>query len=69
MFFFFVFFIVTLNFYKSEADTPANCTFDDVVGNWIFYESERGHSSSIDCSDPSNFYSYYIVGYVDSISV
>lgn len=34
------------------ADTPANCTFEDVLGDWIFYEGERGHSPSIDCSNP-----------------
>lgn len=35
------------------ADTPANCTYDDIVGNWIFYESDRGHSSSVDCDTAS----------------
>jgi len=32
------------------ADTPANCTFEDVEGSWIFYESERSQGSDIDCS-------------------
>ena len=32
------------------GDTPANCTYQDVVGSWIFYESERSGSSSLDCS-------------------
>jgi len=36
------------------ADTPANCTYDDIVGNWIFYESDRGHSSTIDCDTTKN---------------
>jgi len=32
------------------GDTPANCTYDDVEGSWIFYESERSQGSNIDCS-------------------
>lgn len=32
------------------GDTPANCTFEDVEGSWIFYESERSQGSNIDCT-------------------
>jgi len=34
---------------QTGADTPANCTFEDVEGSWIFYESERSQGSTIDC--------------------
>jgi len=34
----------------AAADTPANCTFEDVEGSWIFYESERSQGSNIDCT-------------------
>ena len=32
------------------GDTPANCTYHDVEGSWIFYESERSYDSSVDCT-------------------
>merc|ERR1719264_921438 len=44
-FFFLLFLIVS-----AKADTPANCSFEDVVGKWTFYESERSGDSRIDCS-------------------
>merc|ERR1719264_1291425 len=44
-FFFLLFLIVS-----AKADTPANCSFQDVVGKWTFYESERSGDSGIDCS-------------------
>lgn len=31
------------------ADTPANCTFEDYEGTWIFSETERNGQNSIDC--------------------
>ena len=31
------------------TDTPANCTFDDIQGTWIFSETERNGVNSIDC--------------------
>jgi len=33
------------------ADTPANCTFDDVMGDWMLYETERSGKADIDCDD------------------
>jgi len=33
-----------------QGDTPANCTYDDVVGTWTFYESDRTGTKDIDCS-------------------
>ena len=32
-----------------EADTPANCTFEDVQGIWTFYVGENGHDNTINC--------------------
>jgi len=32
-----------------QGDTPANCTFEDIRGSWIFYETERNGDNTIDC--------------------
>ncbi|XP_035206656.1 dipeptidyl peptidase 1-like isoform X3 [Stegodyphus dumicola] len=32
------------------ADTPANCTYEDIRGIWTFSEGERSGNSDIDCS-------------------
>jgi len=34
----------------SKGDTPANCTYEDIVGTWTFYESERIGTRNIDCT-------------------
>eukprot|EP00088_Acartia_fossae_P005496 TRINITY_DN12461_c0_g1_i3.p1 TRINITY_DN12461_c0_g1~~TRINITY_DN12461_c0_g1_i3.p1 ORF type:complete len:477 (-),score=87.30 TRINITY_DN12461_c0_g1_i3:116-1519(-) len=34
------------------ADTPANCTYDDIEGVWDFYETARVGDNTIDCSKP-----------------
>lgn len=31
------------------ADTPANCTFEDVVGKWTLWEGPRGVKPGTDC--------------------
>jgi cathepsin C len=34
--------IISLNLISLiKSDTPANCTYDDIQGQWIFSESER----------------------------
>ena len=35
---------------KSLQDTPANCTYEDIRGSWLFQEGPRGQSKSVDCS-------------------
>ncbi|KAG0713656.1 hypothetical protein GWK47_015725 [Chionoecetes opilio] len=35
----------------AAADTPGNCTFDDVRGDWILYETERTGDATIDCDN------------------
>ncbi|CAK6967295.1 hypothetical protein INR49_018632 [Scomber scombrus] len=34
----------------SWADTPANCTYEDLQGTWVFQVSKGGHDKTIDCS-------------------
>jgi len=33
-----------------SGDTPANCTYEDVVGTWTFYESQRTGTKDLDCT-------------------
>ncbi|XP_028414306.1 dipeptidyl peptidase 1-like [Dendronephthya gigantea] len=33
-----------------RADTPANCTFEDVQGTWTFYIGENGHDNTLNCN-------------------
>ncbi|XP_071961201.1 dipeptidyl peptidase 1-like [Antedon mediterranea] len=35
-----------------NADTPADCKFDDLVGVWKFSVGEGGHDNTLNCSDP-----------------
>ncbi len=34
-----------------NADTPANCSYEDIKGNWVFHETARGNQKSINCSE------------------
>lgn len=35
---------------STRADTPANCTYEDVRGLWVFHEGPRGNDKTINCS-------------------
>lgn len=43
-----LFFVVLVAY--ATADTPANCTYEDIRGIWTFYEGERSGESDIDCT-------------------
>lgn len=32
------------------SDTPANCTYEDLVGTWVFQVSKGGHDKTVNCS-------------------
>lgn len=34
----------------SLCDTPANCTYEDLLGTWVFQVSKGGHGKTINCS-------------------
>lgn len=33
-----------------RGDTPANCTYEDLLGTWVFQLSKGGHDRSVNCS-------------------
>ncbi|XP_076002484.1 dipeptidyl peptidase 1 [Genypterus blacodes] len=35
---------------ESLGDTPANCTYEDLLGTWVFQVSRGGQDKTIDCS-------------------
>jgi hypothetical protein len=47
--------IFSLNIFvhKVKADTPANCTYEDVHGSWQFFESQKGLDKTVDCKSTS----------------
>ena len=34
-----------------NADTPANCTYEEIRGTWLFSIGEGGHDNTINCSE------------------
>ena len=34
-----------------SADTPVNCSYEEIKGVWIFHEGQRGNDKSINCSN------------------
>ena len=33
------------------AETPVNCSYDEIKGLWIFHEGPRGNEKTINCSE------------------
>jgi len=46
----------------ARGDTPANCTYEDIEGDWIFSITKRDGNNTIDCSQPLEFETEYKVG-------
>ncbi|KFM62597.1 Dipeptidyl peptidase 1, partial [Stegodyphus mimosarum] len=43
--------ILLFLFHHVVSDTPANCTYEDIRGEWIFQEGKREGDSTIDCAN------------------
>ena len=43
------------------ADTPANCTFEEIQGSWTIYETDRNGDNAIDCFNDSNADDFYLI--------
>nr|XP_057936452.1 dipeptidyl peptidase 1 [Doryrhamphus excisus] len=43
------------------GDTPANCTYEDLMGTWVFQVSKGGHDKNINCSAEATSESMVIV--------
>jgi cathepsin C len=37
-----------------KSDTPANCTYEDIKGVWVFHEGPRLNDKNVNCSAKSN---------------
>ncbi|XP_069746985.1 dipeptidyl peptidase 1 [Narcine bancroftii] len=35
---------------SSLADTPANCSYEDLLGTWVFHVGQEGQDRNVDCS-------------------
>lgn len=42
------------------ADTPANCTYEDIRGLWVFHEGPRGNDKTVNCSAKGNINQFYV---------
>ena len=51
---------------SSHADTPANCTYKEILGRWIFFVGEGNKDRTIDCSSyGKTFLCYYLTRLAD----
>lgn len=37
-----------------NGDTPANCTYDDILGDWVFHIGKDGHDRKLNCTGFGN---------------
>ncbi|XP_060583530.1 dipeptidyl peptidase 1-like [Ruditapes philippinarum] len=51
----FLVFVILYN--KCDADTPANCTYEDIVGTWIFQYTQIDGDNTINCTTETNYVS------------
>lgn len=42
--------LVLVCFEATQADTPANCSYEDLLGTWVFQVSKGGHDKTLNCS-------------------
>lgn len=42
--------VLLLWVHGSWGDTPANCTYEDLLGTWVFQASRGGQDKGINCS-------------------
>lgn len=42
--------LVFLGVCTVRSDTPANCTYPDLLGTWVFQVGPRGPRSHVNCS-------------------
>ena len=43
--------VIVLFLQTVAADTPANCTYEDIVGKWTFGIGKGGFDNSLKCDD------------------
>lgn len=48
---YFILVFVALLFNSCKSDTPANCTFENIRGKWLFVEGKREFNNTLDCSN------------------
>lgn len=36
------------------ADTPANCSYEEILGEWNFHIGEYGHDKTVNCTGFGN---------------
>ena len=53
--------VAILLFPSALADTPANCTYEDIRGIWKFYMGSGGNDNTLDCSGSFNITSKVMV--------
>ena len=46
------FLLAFLLFFKDVfGDTPANCTYEDIQGSWLFYVGDNSHDNTLQCDE------------------
>ena len=55
------FLIIAILVCSAFADTPANCSYEDIRGRWLFHEGPRGNDKTVDCTADVNITSAIII--------